>query len=213
MALFAYNSGADTMDETSRAGQSRSQKAPEEIRAERIAAVADPNVRQELDKLAKARDAELALAREKQRDTYDKRVQELRDQKMKSANAPILTPRGMRAPYLGETGYARATSDAKAEIQTQNHEYLKKLAREYNGQIDKRLDAHRENQAGREPGRIQAQEAEPLRAPTVKSRPPNRYAALVSRQNYQERAKQAELDRQRTPDPSRQPPRDRGPER
>lgn len=201
------------MDDTSRDGQSRSQKTPEQMRTERISAVADPNVRQELDKLAKARDAQLAQEREKQRQTYDKRVQELRDQKVRSANAPRLTPRGMRSPYLGETGHARAESDAKAQIQTQDHEYLKKLAREYNGQIDKQLDAHRENQAGREPGRLQAPAAEPQRAATVKSRAPNRYAELIAQQNYTARAKEAELNRQKEQDPSRQPPRDRGPQR
>jgi len=185
------------------------QAAPEQVRAERIAAVTDPNLRQELDNIAKARDAKLAEEREKQRQSYDKRVGDLRDQKIKSANAPQLTPRGTRSPYLGETGHARATSDAKAQIQTLDHEYLKKLAREYNGQIDKRLDAHRDIQADREPGRIQAPAAEPQRGPTVESRAPNFSAESKNRPaappNDQDAALKRiqEQQRQRTRGPRR----------
>jgi len=105
-------------------GRSNSQKTPEEIRAERIAAVSDPKLRQELDVIAKARDAKLVQERERQEQTFDKRAAELRDQKIRSANAPQLTPRGMRSPYLGERGHARATIDAKAQIQTLDHSHL-----------------------------------------------------------------------------------------
>ena len=120
-------------------GQSIPRKTPEEIRAERIAAIDDPKLRRELDEMVKARDAQFAQEREKQQQNYDKRVEELRDQKIKAANAPQLTPRGYRSPYLGRDGHARAESDAKAQIQTLNRDYLRNLTREHNDQIDKRL--------------------------------------------------------------------------
>jgi len=147
MALFADNTGG--MDEASKDNRSSSQKTLEEIRAERIAALADPKVRQELDSIAKTRGAELARVRERQDQTYDKRAADLRDQKIRSKNAPQLTPPGMRTPYLGDIGHARAEKEAKAQIQTQDHEYLKKMAKDHNDRIDTRLDAHHENQTGR----------------------------------------------------------------
>jgi len=179
-------------------GQSRSQKTPEEIRAERIAATVDPRVRQDLDAIAKERDAKLALEREKQRQTYDNRVEELRALKMKSANAPQLAPRGMRSPYLGKDGHERATIDAKAQIQTQDYNYLKNVAKEYNDQIDKRLDAGRENQAAR------------TVIPMNPVREPNRYAKLIEQQNYAERAQQAQAERQKQMDQAQQQQRQRG---
>ena len=200
------------MDDTSKDGQSSSRKTPEEIRAERIAEIGDPKVRQELEGIANTRNSELAEARERQLQNYDERVADLRDQKIRSANAPQLTPPGMQSPYLGETGYARATTDAKAQIQTLDHEYLKQLAKEHNDQIDKRLDAHRENQAGRDLSRLQPSGAEPERdsVTPLRSRASNRYAELISQQNYAERAKQAELDREKEQDLARQQQRQRG---
>src|ERR1700677_2637468 len=100
------------MDEASKDVRSSFQKTPEQIRDERIGAVTDPKGRQELDGIVKARDAELARVRERQDQTYDKRVAELRDQKIRSKNAPQLTPPGMRTPYLGEIGHARAEKEA-----------------------------------------------------------------------------------------------------
>lgn len=41
-------------------------------------------------------------------------------------------------------------------------------------------------------------------------RGPNRYAELIEQQNYPERAKQAELDRQKDMDPAQQQQRQRG---
>jgi hypothetical protein len=192
-------------------GQSRSQKTPEEIRAERIAAIGDPKIRQELVGVANARDAKLAQEIEKQQQTFDKRVVDLREIKIRSANAPQLTPSGMqRAPYLGDTGQARAHSEAKAQIQTHDREYLKNVAKEYNVQIDNRLDAHHENQAGRAP--LALKPAEPERGPATltPTRGPNRYAA-IDQQNYAERAKQqANLNRENEQDPARQQQRQRG---
>jgi hypothetical protein len=196
------------MDETSKDGRSSTQKTPEEIRVERIAAIADPKQRQALDGLAKTRDLELARVRERQQETFNSRVAELRDQKIRSANAPQLTPPGMRTPYLGDVGHARAEIEAKAQVKTQNHEYLKKIAKDHNDQIDKRLDAQRENQIGRNPSEREA--AEPERGPATKSRGPNRYAELIKAQNYTERANQAELDREKEREHTQQQKRQRG---
>ena len=199
------------MTETSKDGQSRPPKTPDEIRAERIAAIGDPKMRQELDGIANARDAKLAQEIEKQQQNFDKRVVDLREMKIRSANAPQLTPSGMqRAPYLGDTGQARAHSEAKAQIQTHDREYLKNVAKEYNVQIDNRLDAHRDNQAGRAP---QQPGVEPERGPAIPLRPtrgPNRYA-VIDQQNYAERAKQAETNREN--EQARQQQRQRGPQR
>jgi hypothetical protein len=192
------------MDDASKYGQSRAQKTPEEIRAERIAAVGDPKLRQELDRLVKARDLELVRVQERQKEVFDTRVAELRDQKINSANAPQLTPPGMRPPpYLGDDGHLRAENEAKAKIQTLNNDYLKQVAKGHNDQIDKRLDAQRENQAG----------AEFERVPATRSPAPNRYAALIEAQNYGERAKQAALARDKEQTQSLEQQRQRGLER
>jgi len=180
------------MDETAKAGQFSPQKTSEQLRVERIAAVADPKMRQELDAMVKARDAQLVRDEARQKENFNSRVAELRDQKIRSANAPQLTPSHMRpSPYLGETGHARAQNEATLQVKAQNAEYLKNVAKDHNDKIDKRLDAHREIQAER--------------GSAVRSRAPNRYAELIANQNYGERAKQqAELDRQKTQDPARQ---------
>lgn len=191
------------MDDASKSGQSRAQKTPEEIRAERIAAVGDPKLRQELEGISKARDTELERVHERQKEKFDTRVAELRDQKIQSANAPQLTPSGMRTPYLGDIGHLRAENEAKAQIQTHDINYLKQVAKDHNDQIDKRLDAQRENQAV----------AEPERGPADRSRAPNRYAELISQQNYAERAKQAELAREKEQTQTLQQQRQRGLER
>lgn len=189
------------MDETSKDGQSRSQKTPEQIRAERIAAVSDPKLRQELDAMVKARDAQLARDEARQKETFNSRVAELRNQKIRSANAPQLTPANMRpSPYLGDTGHARAQNEAKLQVQAQNIEYLKQVAKEHNDRIDNRLDTQRELQQG----------AEPERGPAVRSRAPNRYAELIAQQNYAERAKQAEANREKQQDHTQQQQRQRG---
>ena len=193
--------------------QARTGKTPEEIRAERIAAIGDPKVRQELDSIANSRDAKLAQELEKQKQNFDSRVADLRDQKIRSANAPQLVPSGMqRAPYLGETGHARAANEATAQIKTLDQQHLKDVAKEYNVQIDNRLDAHRENQTGRA---IQPPGAEPERGSAVPLRPtrgPNRYAELIGQQKYDERAKQAEPNRENEQELARQQ-RQRGPQR
>lgn len=173
------------MDETSKDGRSTSQKPPEQVRAERIAAVPDPKLRQELDAMVQARDAQLLRDKARQEETFDKRVADLRTQKTNAANAPQLMPSGMQSQYRGTDGHVRAERDADTQIQTHDREYLKNVAKEHNLQIDKRLDAQHEN--------------------VIPLRPQNRAAELIAQQNYTERAQQqAELDRQKTQDPARQ---------
>jgi hypothetical protein len=118
-----------------------------------------------------------------------------------------------RAPYLGDTGHARATNEAKAQIKTLDQQHLKDVAKGYNVQIDNRLDAHRENQAGRAP--LALKPAAPERGPVAPMRPtrePNRYA-VIDRQNYTERANQAETNRKNEQDLTQQQQRQRGPQR
>jgi len=191
MALCADNMSA--MDEASKGNRSSSQKAPDQIRDDRIAAIDDPKLRQELEGITKTRDAELARVRERQDQTHDKRVAELRDQKIRSKNAPQLTPPGMRTPYLGDIGHARAEKEATAQIRTHDQEYLKRIAKDHNDLIDTRLDAPREKQTGRTSS---TQAAEPQRTPRTKSRQPNRYAELIQRQNYAERAKEKQPEKE-----------------
>ena len=171
----------------------RSPKSPEQLRTERIAAIGDPKLRQKLEGIAKTRDGELASVRQRQDQTYDKRVADLRDQKIRSKNAPQLTPPGMRTPYLGDIGHARAEKEATAQIRTHDHEYLKRIAKDHNDLIDTRLDAQREKQTGRTSS---THAAEPQRTPRTKSRQPNRYAELIERQNYAERAKEKEPEKE-----------------
>jgi len=201
------------MDDTSKYGQSISRKTPEDIRAERIAAISDPKLRQQLDGMVKARDAKLDQVRDKQRETYTDRVEELRDLKIKTANAPQFTPPGYRSPYLGNDGHALAESHAKAQIQRNDIQYLKNVAREHNEQIDKRLDANRENQPERTPTERQPSALEQQREPSARSSPkPNRYAALIESQKYAERAAN-EAAQSREKEPERQQKRERGLER
>jgi len=203
------------MDGASQDGRSSSQKTPEEIRGERIAATADPKLRQDLEEIAKARDAEIARERDKQKEKYDKRVAELREQKIRNANSPQLRPPGMRSPYQGDGGYERAESDAKAKIQSDDRQYLKNRAKEYNDQIDQRLDAQRENQAGRDQSVLRTPGAEQERDTVTMFRPraQDRAAELIEKQNYGERARQAELERQKEQERTRQQQRQGGLER
>lgn len=190
-------------------GQSIPPKTPEQIRAERIAAIDDPKLRQQLDEMVKARDAELAQVQDRQKQTLDKRVEELRDKKIEAAHSPQLTPPGYRSPYLGHDGPALAETHAKTQIQTNDIQFLKNLAREHNDQIDKRLDAPHEATRPAAPQRSAA-----TNLPAPRSLPkPNRYAALIESQNYAARAKEAEANRAKENEQDRQQQRERGPQR
>jgi len=190
------------MDDASKPGQSRAQKTPEEIRAERIASVGDPKLRQELDAIVKTRDAQLAQIQARQNETFDKRVGELRDKMTNSANGPQLMPSGMQSQYRGKDGRELAERHAETQIRKHDREYQNNIAKEHNVQIDKQLDAPRENQRA---------ELVPVQA--TRSPAPNRYAALISQQNYTERAQQAALDREKEQTQTLQQQRQRGLER
>lgn len=128
--------------------QVKSRKTPEEIRAERVLAVTDPKVKEGLDELAKTREAKLAETREIQKQRYEKDVAAVRDQKIRAANGPQLTPPGMQGrPYLGVAGQERATSDAKAEVLSRYNTWLRHDARPFNDAIDKKLDAYDKSRA------------------------------------------------------------------
>lgn len=136
------------MSSSTPTNQEKTRKTPEEIRADRIAAVTDTKLRQDLNELVRAREAALAETRETQKQNYDKHVAEIREQKMNSANGPQLTPPGMQTrSYFGVGGYERATMDAKAEVLRQYQNGLKNVALPYNQQIDHHLDAHERDHA------------------------------------------------------------------
>jgi hypothetical protein len=145
---------------------------------------------------------------------FDKRVAELRDQKIKAANAPQLTPTGYPSPYLGRDGHALAESHAKTQIQTLDIQYLKAVAKEHNDQIDKRLDDP--SREATRPAALQqsATNATNLPAPRSNPKAPNRYASVIDSQNYAARAaKEAEANRQREKEQDPQQQRQRGPQR
>jgi hypothetical protein len=195
------------MDETAKDGRSSTQKTPEQIRAERIAAIADPKLRQELDGLVKTREAHLAEVRDRQKETFDSRVAQLAQQKINSANAPQLTPSAMRpTPFLGTEGQARAHEESDHKVKSLDIDYRNKIAKEHNDHIDKRLDAARENQIVRTPPDREAADSD--RGPAPRSQGPNRYAELIKAQNYTERAKRAEADREKERNAARKPQRD-----
>ncbi len=136
------------MGDVTKDGQAKNRKTPEEIRADRIAAVTDPKTRQEIDEIVKARDAKLIETIDRQKETLEKRVAVLAEKKMRNADGPHLTPPGMQLqPYIGKSGLARAESDARAQIQTSDHKYRQVIATPYNRDIDHRLDAHERDHA------------------------------------------------------------------
>ena len=170
------------MGETPKDGQAKTRKPPEQIRAERIEAVKDPRVRQELDELVKARDAKLAEIIERQKETYAERVQTLRNKKIRNLNGPHLTPPGLQPrPYLGTGGHARAETDAKAQIQTQDHKYRERVARPYNEQIDRKLDAYERARADSSRGNPPSVEITPRRLVKFEDRFPEAVKREITR--------------------------------
>jgi hypothetical protein len=197
------------MDGNYKDGQSAPPKTPEQIRADRIAGVDDPQVRQELEKLAAARNTELSKTRERQEEVFAQRATELRDLKLRNARAPQLTPPGTRSPYLGPNGFALATRDAELQIRAENNEYLRKIAKDHNNQIDQRLDAHRDNQAARDPSVVRLDVSQ--RGPATKPGEPD-YAKIID-PNIANRAKELDAERQRNQEHQREQKRHRGPQR
>jgi len=188
-------------------GQSIPLKTPEQIRAERIAAIDDPKLRQQLEEMVKARDAKLAQVKDQQDKNFDKQVQQLRTQKINSAHGPQLLPPGELSRYRGPDGFRRAHAEADLQVRTQNPEYLNALAKQHNDQIDKHLE-----NASRQATRPAAlQRSAPPNLPAARSLPkPNRYAQVIDSQNYAARAaKEAEANRAR----EREQQRQRGPQR
>jgi hypothetical protein len=191
--------------------QSIPPKTPEQIRAERIAAIDDPKLRQQLEEMAKARDAKLAEVNDQQNKIFDERVQRLRTQMTNSANGPQFMPLGEQSRYRGKEGYERADADARLQIQTHHRDYLIAVAKQHNDQIDKHLD-----NTSREATRPAAlQRSAPTNAtnlPPARSNPkvPNRYAQVIDSQRYAARAtEEAEANRAR----EREQQRQRGPQR
>ena len=191
-------------------GPSIPPKTPEQIRAERIAAIDDPKLRQQLEEMVKARDAKLAEVKDQQDKNFDKQVQQLRTQKINSAHGPQLLPPGEVSRYRGPDGFRRAHADADLQVRTHNPQHLTAVAKAHNDQIDKHLD-----DASREATRPAAlqRSAATNNIPVARSLPkPNRYAQVIDSQNYAARAaKEAEANRQREREQQQQ--QQRGPQR
>jgi hypothetical protein len=196
------------------AGQSIPPKTPEQIRAERIAAIDDPKLRQQLEEMVKARDAKLAEVKDQQDKNFDRQVQQLRTQKINSAHGPQLLPPGELSRYRGPDGFRRAHADADLQVRTQNPQFQNAVAKEHNNQIDKHLDnASRE---ATRPAVLQRSATNATNLPSPRSNPkaPNRYAQVIDSQNYAARAaKEAEANRQREREQQQQRQQQRGPQR
>ena len=118
-------------------------KTPEEIRAERIDRVSDPALKKDLEALVQERQAERGKLIEIQKQRYDRDVEDIRQQRLQSTNAPQPAPPGMKPkPYLDKVDDERLLSDAKAEVLTQYKGQLRGLEYRYNSQIDRKLDAY-----------------------------------------------------------------------
>jgi hypothetical protein len=127
-------------------------KSADEIRAERIAHLQNPEARAAIDKIEKERQERLTEVRASQRENFDKYVDQLARQKEASRNAPQLTPPGFKPdPVLDKQGKQMVRSEAEADVyrryklqdQAENMTFDKK--------VDRELDAADRRQ-GREPG-------------------------------------------------------------
>jgi uncharacterized protein YdbL (DUF1318 family) len=108
--------GSSFMDEELKKGQSKP-KTPEEIRAERIANLKDPEARAAIKKIEEERTARLAEINKQQEKIREERVAQLTQMKVNSRNAPQPAPPGMRPePVLDLLGRKGAENDARADI-------------------------------------------------------------------------------------------------
>jgi hypothetical protein len=129
-------------------------KIPEEIRAERIANLKDPEARSAIDKIEKERQEKLTELRAYQRESFDKWTDQVARQREQYLNSPHPAPPGMKEkPVLTNDDKLRVRDDAKAEVyrQIKVQDQAKNLA--YDRKVDQVLDAAERKQA-REQGQI-----------------------------------------------------------
>ena len=111
---------------------SPNRKTLEEIRAERIAAVTQPHVRTEIDKLINDRDAKLAQINERHVQGFDKDVAYTMASRADATRNPN---------YRGPAWPAHRAAAIQA-VQIKNRAELDREAKPYNERIDKRLDRY-----------------------------------------------------------------------
>jgi thymidylate synthase len=115
---------------------------PEEIRAERIANLQDPEARAVIDKVLEDRRAKLIELREKQNQTYEKHVAELLKQKETARNGPYPAPRDMKdAPALDQEKMNWLENEAKGDMIRRYETQWKATAMPYDQKVDRMLDA------------------------------------------------------------------------
>jgi hypothetical protein len=139
--------------------QAKTRKTPEETRADRIAAVEDLKIRQELDELVKARQAKLVETKDSQQQRFEKDVAFVRAQKLARAGSPQLTPPGVEPErYQGFSGMERATMDSKAEVLRRYKGWSEREAVRFDRQIDQKLDTYERVRRSEQPAMTERQE-------------------------------------------------------
>ena len=111
---------------------SAGRKSPEEIRAERMAAVKQPHVRVELDKMVNERDTKVRLFQEKQNERFESDVDAMIKQRALALRNPNY--RGAAWPATREA--------VKQAVEINNRKARESEAAPYNERIDKRLDRY-----------------------------------------------------------------------
>jgi hypothetical protein len=136
--------GPNFMDETLKKGQSEKPKTPEEIRAERIANLKDPEARAAIEKVLEDRKAKLIELREKQNQTYERDVAALLKQRETAREGPRPKFPGMKDEPPGldkeQLGNWRE-NEAKGEIIRRYETQWKATAMPYDQKAGRMLGA------------------------------------------------------------------------
>lgn len=116
-------------------------KTAEDIRAERIANLQDPEARAAIEKVLEDRKAKLIELREQQNRTYEKHVAVLFKQKEAAHNGPQLTPAGMKERALGEQGLKFLENEARGDMIRRYETQWKATAMPFDHKVSRMLEA------------------------------------------------------------------------
>lgn len=117
-------------------------KTPEEIRAERIANLKDPEARAAIDKIEKERAERLTELRTYQWENFDKWLDQVTRQREQSLNGPQLTPPGMKdGPVIDKPDKQQLRENAKAEVYRQTKGQERAINMPFDRRVDRELDA------------------------------------------------------------------------
>jgi hypothetical protein len=118
------------------------EKTPEEIRAERIANLKDPQAIENIKKIEQERTVELAKLREDQRQNLEKRVEQIAQQREATRNGPQYTPPGMKdGPVIDKDDKQKLRDDARAEVYRQMKGQDRTVDMRFDRKVDRELDA------------------------------------------------------------------------